>query len=352
VRLHRFCRAGLAAPAGFTLVELLVVIAIIATLIGLLLPAVQSARESARRSGCSNNLRQIGLAILTHESARKKLPAGHRHTANKDPAWGWAVFILPYIEYGQLYDTLDPAQSNLGTVCNIYKSSARANFPAAQALGTLIQSYRCPSDPTPALNSLIDFGGTQKAAPHLACATGSDPGLPTSNYIASAGTYGPEEYCSAPKDLICANGAPPPDGAFFGMTGPVGISLRQIPDGLSKTVLAGERCGATDLGQAGSPSGSVAAVWAGNGRSSGGTGKTNAARCYGRFAFLINNFGDGNGKLKGYSSFHSGGAQFLFGDGSATFVSESIDPFVLQKMGKRDDGFPNPPIPDGTPDRP
>jgi len=60
---------------GFTLVELLVVIAIIGTLIGLLLPAVQAAREAARRSACSNNMRQVGLAVLNYESTKQKLPA-------------------------------------------------------------------------------------------------------------------------------------------------------------------------------------------------------------------------------------------------------------------------------------
>src|SRR5437899_5473117 len=90
---------------GFTLIELLVVIAIIAVLIALLLPAVQAAREAARRAQCVNNLKQLGLAMHNYESAVLSIPNGHYGVGWND--WSCLVMLLPYIEQGPLFNTIN-----------------------------------------------------------------------------------------------------------------------------------------------------------------------------------------------------------------------------------------------------
>lgn len=98
------------APRGFTLVELLVVIAIIGVLVALLLPAIQSARESARRSACQNNMRQVGLAVMNFESARKRLPIGavQRFDVTQDPTlYSWVSQVLQYVEEAAAYGMAD-----------------------------------------------------------------------------------------------------------------------------------------------------------------------------------------------------------------------------------------------------
>src|SRR4051812_36171894 len=101
---------------AFTLVELLVVIPIIGILVALLLPAIQAAREAARRSKCQSNLHNLALAVLNFESAKKKLPVGFVSQPSAVEAWGWAVFILPYVEEQALYDRLRPSPTYLEPV--------------------------------------------------------------------------------------------------------------------------------------------------------------------------------------------------------------------------------------------
>ena len=130
-------------PAGFTLVELLVVIAIIGTLVGLLLPAVQAAREAARRMGCQNNLKQLGLALANHESAKRAFPSSRGWDGNPDSSaleWSAQARLLPYLEDLQVGAQIE---RNLTTS---YDTATLADG------STLISSLRipvllCPTEP-------------------------------------------------------------------------------------------------------------------------------------------------------------------------------------------------------------
>ena len=163
---------GQRSRRGFTLVELLVVIAIIGILVGLLLPAVQAAREAARRMSCSNNAKQLGLAVHNFESAYKKLP----HSGQCDSTGGTTTVymihstptqLLPYIEQTAVYNLLDHNTSPFalygatpsgaafvtGTGCLLHAKALGRNyddpgFPSGQVAGkTKIPTFVCPSAP-------------------------------------------------------------------------------------------------------------------------------------------------------------------------------------------------------------
>lgn len=131
---------------AFTLVELLVVIAIVGMLIGLLLPAVQMARETARRTQCSNNIKNIGLALHNFADSHKSLPVGSDQTLGTEQAW--SARILPYMEQGAVFGQIDFAK--------------RWDAPSGNDAASLVNipSYRCPSGVTDFAGKL-DYGGIQ-----------------------------------------------------------------------------------------------------------------------------------------------------------------------------------------------
>ena len=320
---------------GFTLVELLVVIAIIGVLIGLLLPAVQTAREAARRSSCQNNLKQVGLAILNHESAKKAYPAGYSYFPGDARAWGWATFILPYMENIDLYQTLQPDKRRLGTLCTSTTSQTDID-----ALQTKIPGYRCPSDRSPDLRDKNLFNQPTAAVSLF----GTSPPFPlgTSNYVGACGgtwvsgtdaTY-PTGYGAPYKDFDCG-------GIFFGRssatanppgTGPLGVKMSDISDGTSKVIMVGER----------SYKG-MAAQWAGTGNTSD-FGPGGNCGTLGRIGFNQNwdtydLYGTDN-RGKGPGSEHPNGVQYVFADGAVTFIGDATSATVMNQLQNRSDRLP------------
>jgi prepilin-type N-terminal cleavage/methylation domain-containing protein/prepilin-type processing-associated H-X9-DG protein len=300
----RRCRA-------FTLIELLVVVALIGVLIALLLPAVQSAREAARRTQCVNNLKQIGLAMHNYHGMHDTFPPGYISStqgglpAGPDigPGWGWATMLLYHLEQGPLYSAVN------FSLATTDPGSGTVRRPS-------LSVFLCPSNTGASGPLTIKDGSGTILVSDLA------PG----QYVAVAGQWEPEEFPAQNTGVFYRNSR---------------IGLRDITDGSSSTLLAGERSqnvanaawvGMIPLGQAcNNPTWPVQDCEASNVLILGHTGPS-----------PDENWIDvPNYKKAGADDFHSlhpGGCNFLFGDGSVRFVKETINPLVFSYLATRAGG--------------
>jgi prepilin-type N-terminal cleavage/methylation domain-containing protein/prepilin-type processing-associated H-X9-DG protein len=310
---------------AFTLIELLVVIAIIAVLVGLLLPAVQKTREAANRMSCQNNLKQLGLAIHTFHDANGHLPSTQRPPSNAAPLprQGWMLFILPYIEQSNLYNQYDFTQSWF----------VPANVPVS---GTRVKTFECPSGQNP---SRLDWDQSTSGPPNFA----TPPNLvaATTDYAA---IYAVDARLGT-AGLVDAATAAAPNGA---LQQNAKIRFADITDGLSNTVFVGESAGRPYVYRGGAQFGTfptdhvVGGAWARaasditlngttlDGVSSPGPCAMNCTNGTDALAYPDPYFGiHGTSDLY---AFHTGGANFFFGDGSVHFINQTIPINILADL--------------------
>ncbi len=292
---------------AFTLIELLVVIAIIAILIGLLLPAVQKIREAAARLQCTNHLKQIGLALHNYHDTRGTFPAGYIDgnmdpssdaTLDVGPGWGWASFLLRYLE-----------QDNLARQINF--SQTVGSNPVSQ---TVLPVFLCPSD-----QQISTF---QVYSTKALVAQG--------NYVGCNGTLETSGYPGNNTGVFLRNSR---------------FRIADVTDGLSNTIFVGERNTGHSLATwtGAVPGGLVPALQAPGPPPNDPYNQAETAQA------LVLSHGNrthvpsADNPLWDADTFysrHSGGANFLFGDGSVHFLSSTINGITFENLCSKSDGIP------------
>jgi len=309
---------------GFTLVELLVVIAIIGILIALLLPAVQAAREAARRSQCTNNLKQITLATANYEQAVKSLPPGRMGSdcsdyyglaptsgANAVPDYkrqgtSGFVMLLPYLEAKNIYDqigfqlgAIQPANCGIGPSTTGWLSLI-PNYD--QLFRTRPQVFVCPSSTDEPLYTVNNPTPVYSTGCYALCSGSIGPSQGISGAV-KAGNTGMFMYIRSMKYADCTDGL---SNTFF-----VGEVVKShTPEGVNRWWIAGRHTDSlrTTDNPLNTPPGQGVV------------------------------YGSNNGA---FGSFHPGGGNFGFGDGTVRFISDTIDLAVYRALSTRDGGETN-----------
>lgn len=329
---------------GFTLIELLVVISIIAVLIALLLPAVQAAREAARRAQCTNNLKQIGVALHNYHSSFDVFPPGYVSTIDRtvtDPCdqdaensysidrgsgWAWGSMILAQMDQQPLYNSINFSLSVAYTSNNTCST-------------TSLNAYLCPSDPGPTLVPVF-ADPPDPASPGGFSSSNIVDTVARGNYV---GMYGIGEICagSGPNNAPNIGSIGTPAGIF---TRNSRTSIAMITDGTSQTIAVGER--SHNLSYVTWTARSIDGWLGKTSPIEGGTDKFNPSpeECWTQ---VLGPAGlrDGNrtinqaeAHVEDYWSRHAGGANMLFADGSVHFLKDSINPMAWRALATRNFG--------------